>query len=97
MLVPSVFIANPQTLRIVLKLNGQVMQDESMSDMIFDVARQIETLSRAIDLGPSDIICTGSPAGNGVHYGRFLQAGYVLEGAITGLGEQRVELGPNIH
>jgi len=38
---------------------------------------------------PGDVICTGSPSGNGVHYGRFLTPGDVLESTITGLGTQR--------
>jgi len=88
-LVPAAFVGDPQRLQVTLKLNGQVMQDESTADMIFDVARLIEALSQHCVLLPGDLICTGSPAGNGVHYGRFLQAGDVLEGSITGLGTQR--------
>lgn len=88
-LVPAAFVADPQDLRIQLRLNGQLMQDESTSDMIFDIARQIEHISSRVQLWPGDLICTGSPAGNGTHYGRFLRAGDVVEGAITGLGTQR--------
>jgi 2,4-diketo-3-deoxy-L-fuconate hydrolase len=88
-LVPAAFVADPQQLQIVLKLNGEVMQDESTADMIFDVARQIEYISSRVQLWPGDVICTGSPAGNGIHYGRFLRDGDVMEAAITGLGEQR--------
>ncbi|EJM22922.1 2-keto-4-pentenoate hydratase/2-oxohepta-3-ene-1,7-dioic acid hydratase [Pseudomonas sp. GM21] len=87
--VPAIFITDPQNLRLTLKLNGEVMQDEVTSDMIFDVARQIEYLSGLVQLNPGDIICTGSPAGNGTHYNRFLQPGDVLDCAITGLGSQR--------
>jgi 2-keto-4-pentenoate hydratase/2-oxohepta-3-ene-1,7-dioic acid hydratase in catechol pathway len=88
-LVPAAFVADPQKLRLVLKLNGETMQDESTSDMIFDIARQIEYISSRVQLWPGDIICTGSPAGNGTHYGRFLRDGDVMETSITGLGEQR--------
>ncbi len=88
-LVPAAFVPDPQTLRLTLKLNGQVMQDEDTADMIFTVARLIEYLSAGVELQPGDVICTGSPAGNGMHYGRFLQDGDELEGAITGLGVQR--------
>ena len=88
-LVPAAFVGDPQQLQITLKLNGQTMQDESTADMIFGVARQIEELSSACELQPGDLICTGSPAGNGMHYKRFLQAGDVLEGTITHLGTQR--------
>ena len=92
-LVPAAFVGDPQKLRVTLKLNGQVMQDEETSDMIFTVARLIEYLAADVELQPGDVICTGSPAGNGMHYGRFIQHGDVLEGSITGpltgLGTQR--------
>jgi 2-keto-4-pentenoate hydratase/2-oxohepta-3-ene-1,7-dioic acid hydratase in catechol pathway len=57
--------------------------------MIFSVAHLIEYLSAGVELQPGDVICTGSPAGNGMHYGRFIQDGDVLEASITGLGVQR--------
>jgi 2,4-diketo-3-deoxy-L-fuconate hydrolase len=92
-LVPASFVGDPQRLRLTLKLNGKAMQDEETSDMIFTVTRLIEYLSSAVELQPGDIICTGSPAGNGMHYNRFIQDGDVLEGSITGptmsLGTQR--------
>lgn len=89
-LTPACFVPDPQDLTITLKLNGQVMQHDSTADMIFDVAQLIEHISRYVQLLPGDLICTGSPAGNGAHYNRFLQHGDVLEGTITGLGTQRV-------
>jgi 2-keto-4-pentenoate hydratase/2-oxohepta-3-ene-1,7-dioic acid hydratase in catechol pathway len=88
-LVPSAFVPDPQTLQLTLKLNGEIKQDESTADMIFDVARQIEYLSSLVELWPGDVICTGSPAGNGTHYKRFLREGDVVESTITGLGMQR--------
>lgn len=88
-LVPAPFIRDPQKLQLTLKLNGQTMQDESSADMIYGVARLIEYLSTHVQLLPGDLICTGSPAGNGAHYNRFLRAGDVMEAAIDGLGSQR--------
>jgi 2-keto-4-pentenoate hydratase/2-oxohepta-3-ene-1,7-dioic acid hydratase in catechol pathway len=88
-LVPSAFVPDPQDLRITLRLNGQVMQNESTSDMLFDVARLIEYASSVVDLQPGDLLLTGSPAGNGLHWGRTLRPGDVMEGEITGLGVQR--------
>ncbi len=38
---------------------------------------------------PGDLLLTGSPAGNGASYRRFLRSGDVMEGTITGLGRQR--------
>jgi 2-keto-4-pentenoate hydratase/2-oxohepta-3-ene-1,7-dioic acid hydratase in catechol pathway len=88
-LVPARFVENPQALQITLKVNGQPMQNESTADMIFDVARLVEFASGLVQLWPGDVILTGSPAGNGAHYGRYLQPGDVVESAITHLGAQR--------
>jgi 2,4-didehydro-3-deoxy-L-rhamnonate hydrolase len=83
-LVPAAFVRDPQQLRITLKHNGRVMQNEDSADMIFSVARLVEYLSHSTELQPGDVICTGSPAGNGMHYNVFLKDGDVMEGSITG-------------
>jgi 2-keto-4-pentenoate hydratase/2-oxohepta-3-ene-1,7-dioic acid hydratase in catechol pathway len=86
--VPAAFVPDPQDLRLTLRLNGDIKQDESTADMIFDVARLIEHVSSVLELQPGDLICTGSPAGNGTHFNRYLQPGDLVTAHITGLGEQ---------
>ena len=88
-LVPSEFIPNPQELMLSLRLNGEVMQHESTANMIFSVQRLIEFISTHMQLLPGDVICTGSPSGNGTHHRRFLRPGDILEGSIDKLGTQR--------
>jgi 2-keto-4-pentenoate hydratase/2-oxohepta-3-ene-1,7-dioic acid hydratase in catechol pathway len=88
-LMPAAFVAKPQDVRITLKLNGEVKQDESTADMIFDIPRLIEYLTSRVRLWPGDILLTGSPSGNGSHTNRYLRAGDVLEGSIASLGTQR--------
>lgn len=88
-IVPAQFVADPQDLRITLSVGGEVMQDESTADMIFDVPTLISYASSLVPLRPGDLILTGSPAGNGMHHHRFLKAGDVIESTITGLGIQR--------
>lgn len=88
-LVPAAFV-DPQDLSIRLSVNGRIMQDEHTSDMLIPIGRQIAWLSRHVQLLPGDIVCTGSPAGNGSHHGVFLKPGDVMTASITGLGEQRV-------
>ncbi len=51
-LVPAAFVPDPQKLRLTLKLNGDVMQDEETADMIFSVAHLIEYLSAGVELRP---------------------------------------------
>ena len=87
---PAEFVANPYTLGMRLIVNGEVMQDDSTGDMTFDIARQIEWIAAHVRMLPGDILCTGSPAGNGVVRGIFLKDGDVMEAEIDGLGRQVV-------
>jgi 2-keto-4-pentenoate hydratase/2-oxohepta-3-ene-1,7-dioic acid hydratase in catechol pathway len=86
--VPAAHAGDPMNLQITLTVNGQVMQDESTSDMVFDVAALIEHISTVAELRPGDLVLTGSPAGNGAAQGVFLRPGDVIDGTITGLGSQ---------
>jgi 2,4-didehydro-3-deoxy-L-rhamnonate hydrolase len=88
-LVPAAFVPDPGHLQLTLTLNGQVRQDESTKDMIFGVARLVSYISQSARLLPGDLVLTGSPAGNGLHWGRLLRDGDVMESTITGLGTQR--------
>ncbi len=58
-------IENPNALRIKTILNGQTMQDDSTSQMIFDVPALIESLSSTMTLRPGAILLTGTPQGVG--------------------------------
>ncbi|MFM0617358.1 fumarylacetoacetate hydrolase family protein [Paraburkholderia nemoris] len=89
-LVPAWEIDDPATLRPWLRLNGDLMQDGVASDMIFSIAEQIAYLSTHTPLQPGDLICTGTPAGIGTHYGRYLRAGDVVQAGVHGLGSQWV-------
>ncbi|MET9803585.1 fumarylacetoacetate hydrolase family protein [Streptomyces sp. NPDC006368] len=88
-IVPAESVGDTGDLQLTLKLNGEVMQDESTKDMIFDVARMVAYASQSARLLPGDLVLTGSPAGNGMHWGRLLRDGDVMESTITGLGTQR--------
>jgi 2,4-didehydro-3-deoxy-L-rhamnonate hydrolase len=87
--VPAAFLPDPYSLRLTLRLNGEVMQDEQVSDMLFDIESQIEYISRYALLLPGDVICTGTPAGSGTRYKRFLKPGDVMEASAPGFGAQR--------
>lgn len=89
LLVPAVHAGNPMDLRIELRVNGRVMQDESTEDMLFGVAEIVSHISRVAELQPGDLVLTGSPAGNGAAHGVFLRDGDLIEGSISGLGTQR--------
>ena len=86
--VPAAFRPDPYTWRLTLSLNDRHMQDCQVSDMLFDIATQIEYISQHARLLPGDVICTGTPAGCGTHYKRYLQPGDVIHGGAAELGTQ---------
>jgi 2-keto-4-pentenoate hydratase/2-oxohepta-3-ene-1,7-dioic acid hydratase in catechol pathway len=58
-------VPNPNALRLKTILNGQVMQDHTTADMIFDVPTLIESLSSTMTLRSGSVILTGTPQGVG--------------------------------
>jgi 2-keto-4-pentenoate hydratase/2-oxohepta-3-ene-1,7-dioic acid hydratase in catechol pathway len=88
-LVPAKFAGDPARLRVTLRHNGIIRQDESTADMLFDLPAILVYITQVTELRPGDLVLTGSPAGNGMHWGVFLADGDLVEGEITGLGTQR--------
>ena len=90
-LVTADEVADPQALRLWLRLNGQTMQDGSTATMVYGVRFLVAYLSQFCTLQPGDIIATGTPpgVGMGLKPPRFLRAGDVVELGIEGLGQQR--------
>ena len=89
MIVPKEQVQDPYDLNLKLSVNGKVYQDESTSDMMVSIERQVAYLASRVVLEPGDLICTGSPYGNGSAFGVFLKPGDVIEATIAGLGSQR--------
>ncbi len=58
-------IADPQSLRVRCRLNGETMQDSNTEQMVFGVAQLVSYLSRTMTLEPGDLIATGTPPGVG--------------------------------
>lgn len=84
-------VADPQNLKMWLKVNGQTMQDGSTNTMVYGVAFLVSYLSQFMSLQPGDIISTGTPPGVGLGMKppRYLKAGDVVELGIEGLGVQK--------
>ena len=83
--------AGGKGLKIQTRLNGQIVQDATTADMIFDVATLIAILSEAITLNPGDIIVSGTPSGVGMARKPplFMTHGDVVEVEIEGIGVLR--------
>jgi 2-keto-4-pentenoate hydratase/2-oxohepta-3-ene-1,7-dioic acid hydratase in catechol pathway len=82
-------------LHIESRLNGQVMQSASTTDMVFHVAPTIAMMSACMTLEPGDVIVMGTPAGVG--YARkppvWMQPGDTIEIEIEGIGVLRNSIG----
>ncbi|ORX36235.1 hypothetical protein BD324DRAFT_482390 [Kockovaella imperatae] len=80
---------------ILTQLNGQTVQSQPTTDLLFDIPTLVETLSMGITLQPGDVIATGTPVGVGASTGRFFKGGDVISVSIEGLGtlENTVEDG----
>lgn len=79
-------IADPQSLAMKLTVNGEVKQDSSTANQIFNVAQVIEFVSSIVTLEPGDIISTGTPAGVGAAKGTFLKPGDRMQASIESIG-----------
>ncbi len=85
-LVTADEVPDPQALGIRLRVNGQLRQEATTGQMIFDVATLLAVLSLGLTLEPGDILATGTPSGVGAATGAYLKPGDVMEAEIDGLG-----------
>ena len=88
---PSVVTADELDVASALiecRVNGELRQKASVSDLIFDVPTLIATISAGITLLAGDVIATGTPAGVGIGFSppRFLEAGDEVSITIEPIG-----------
>jgi 2-keto-4-pentenoate hydratase/2-oxohepta-3-ene-1,7-dioic acid hydratase in catechol pathway len=90
-------IKDPQNLKMWTRVNGELRQNGTTANMIFDCRHIVWYCSQFFVLEPGDVIVTGTPAGVGL--GRktqpqYLQPGDVVELGIDGLGMQKQKIVP---
>jgi 5-carboxymethyl-2-hydroxymuconate isomerase len=87
-LVPVSALGDGSGLRVVQRLNGEVLQDGSTDDLIFSVPFLVAFCSNVFTLEPGDLILTGTPSGIG--WARdpkiSLRAGDTVEVEVEGIG-----------
>jgi 2-keto-4-pentenoate hydratase/2-oxohepta-3-ene-1,7-dioic acid hydratase in catechol pathway len=81
-------LVDPSNLRVRMKLNGEIMQDSTTAQLIFDIPTLIEHLTKIVTLLPGDLIFTGTPPGVGAARKPpvFLQPGDKCQVEIEGIG-----------
>jgi 2-keto-4-pentenoate hydratase/2-oxohepta-3-ene-1,7-dioic acid hydratase in catechol pathway len=81
-------IADLGALRLTTRLNGEIMQEAGIDQLIFDVPQLIAYCSDFTQLEPGDVIVSGTPGGVGFKRTPpvFMKPGDVVEVEITGVG-----------
>ena len=87
-------LADPDDLGLGCSIDGETVQEDRTTGLVFSVSRLIAELSAVVPLLPGDLIFTGTPAGVGItrQPPRFLQVGEVVESWIEGIGTIRNEV-----
>ena len=77
--------------RIGCSVDGEVVQDSTTSELVFDAPTLVSYLSTVLTLLPGDVIATGTPGGVGAGRTppRFLADGQLVETTISGVGVLR--------
>lgn len=81
-------LSNPDDLTLECRLNGEVVQKASTSELLFGVGELVEFLSAFVTLRPGDVILTGTPTPLSGRLPR-LSPGDVIETSIAGIGRLR--------
>jgi len=84
-------INDPQNLKIMTKVNGEIRQNSTSSKMVIPIKKIISSLSQLITIEPGDIISTGTPAGVAMSMNnpKYLKDGDLIEISIEKLGTIR--------
>ena len=82
---------DPDDLALGCSIDGETVQEDRTTDLVFGIARLIAEISAVVPMLPGDLIFTGTPAGVGISRKppRFLAPGQVLESWIEGIGTIR--------
>ena len=81
-------IENPQNLKMSTKVNGEIRQNSSTSNMFIKIPEIVAKISKVMTLEKGDIISTGTPAGTMLNKPNavYLKDGDEIEMEIEGLG-----------
>lgn len=83
-------IKDPHNLKMVARVNGEVWSEASTKDMYWKIPDLVEHLSRDQTIHPGTVFLSGTPGGGcGMHVGKMLKPGDVVELEIEGIGKLR--------
>ena len=85
----------PPSITLRTYVNGELRQEASLGDLVFDPAALVSDLSEIVELLPGDLIATGTPGGVGeaMEPRQMLEPGDEVVVSADGLGELRCRIG----
>lgn len=87
-LVTADELGDPSRLNLVTRLNGQIVQEASTDDLIFDIPTLLEYCSTFTTLRPGDVLITGTTGGVGAFREQplWMKHGDLVEVEISKIG-----------
>jgi 2-keto-4-pentenoate hydratase/2-oxohepta-3-ene-1,7-dioic acid hydratase in catechol pathway len=84
-------IPDPAALGLRLRLNGEIRQDSTVGDLIFDIPTTLAVLSLGQTVEPGTIVSTGTPSGVGMGFNppKYMQPGDMMEAEVDQIGVLR--------
>jgi 2-keto-4-pentenoate hydratase/2-oxohepta-3-ene-1,7-dioic acid hydratase in catechol pathway len=81
-------------MRLTTRVNGEVRQDDTTANLIFNFADLIAYITTFMSIKPGDLIVSGTPVGAGARFDppRWLRPGDVVEVSVPEIGVLRNEV-----
>ncbi|MEX2520588.1 MAG: fumarylacetoacetate hydrolase family protein [Paracoccaceae bacterium] len=82
---------DPTDMKVETRVNGELRQSDTTASMAFPFVKIIEYISTFTEIGPGDLIATGTPTGAGARFEPpvWLKPGDVVEVSAPGIGVLR--------
>ncbi|MCJ2183714.1 fumarylacetoacetate hydrolase family protein [Novosphingobium sp. 1949] len=90
-MIPAGEVADLGAQRVQTRLNGELVQDQPIADMIWDIPTVIAYCSTFVELQPGDVIASGTPGGVGDKRkpALYMKAGDTIEVSVGVIGTLR--------
>jgi 2-keto-4-pentenoate hydratase/2-oxohepta-3-ene-1,7-dioic acid hydratase in catechol pathway len=85
-LVSKKIVKDPHRLQLVTKVNGEIRQNESTSDMVWSIQKIIVHLTRGRTVRAGTVCMTGTPSG----VGWFIPNGFVRDGGVIEISIEKL-------
>ncbi|KAF9890427.1 hypothetical protein FE257_005832 [Aspergillus nanangensis] len=86
-IVSPAVILDPQKLRYMVRVNGEIRQETGTDDMIWSVRQILRHITQGTTVKAGTVVMTGTPSGVGFFQKRFLSHGDTVEVEVEGVAK----------